>query len=104
MVMLNTVPAVCVMMLAKAKCVSEPANTLNVMGFPVPAASGPPDPVAVAVIVTEPATLPVTVSVATPAAAVLAPSPVTLPAPEDCVNVTLKVLSAPVVTVLPLAS
>ena len=81
-----------------------PAITLNAMGFPVPAAKAPPDPVAEAVIVTEPATLPVTVKVATPATAVLEPRPVTLPVPEVFPNVTLSVLSAPVEIVLPAVS
>jgi len=86
-----------------ANFVAVPMTTVKVMGFPVPAVNAPPEPVAVAVIVTDPGRFPVTVSVATPATAVLDPNPVTLPAPV-CAKVTLNVLSAPEVTVFPLAS
>ena len=67
------------------------------IGFPVPATR----PVADAVIVTEPARLPVTVRVATPATALLEPNPVRLPVPEVCAKVTLRVSE---VMVLPKAS
>jgi hypothetical protein len=87
-----------------ASFVAVPATTVKVMGFPVPAVNAPPEPVAVAVIVIDPGRFPVTVSVATPATAVLDPNPVTLPAPVVCAKVTLNVLSAPVVTVFPFAS
>ena len=88
-----------------ASFVALPATTLNVIGFPVPAANAPLEPVAEAVIVTGPTTLPVTVNVATPATAVLEPRPVTLPPPIFVLaNVTLSVLSAPVATVLPFVS
>jgi hypothetical protein len=103
--MLNAVPAICgLLIVEKAKCVTVPGFTVKVMGFPVPAVNAPPEPVAAAVIVTDPARFPVTVSVATPATAVLDPNPVTLPAPAVCAKVTLKVLSVPVVTVFPPAS
>ena len=59
-------------------------------------------PAAVASIVTEPASAPVIVLVATPAAAVALPVPVTVPAPDALANATTVVLSA--VTVLPAAS
>ena len=87
-----------------ARLLAAPVTTLNVIGFPVPAANAPPEPVADAAMVMEPAELPVTVNVAMPATAVLEPRPVTVPAPAVFANVTLSVLSAPVVTVLPLAS
>jgi len=87
-----------------ASFVAVPVTTVKVIGFPVPAVNAPLEPVAVAVIVTDPATFPVTVSVATPAAAVLDANPVTLPVPAVCAKVTLNVLSAPEVTVFPLAS
>jgi hypothetical protein len=87
-----------------ASFVAVPVTTVKVMGFPVPAVNAPPEPVAVAVIVTDPATFPVTVSVATPAAAVLDANPVTLPVPAVCAKVTLNVLSVPVVTVFPFTS
>ena len=64
----------------------------------VPAVS----PAAVASIVTEPASAPVIVLVATPLAAVAAPGPVTVPAPDCLAKVTTVELSA--VTVLPAAS
>ena len=83
---------------------AAPVTTLNVIGLPVPATNAPPEPVAEAVMVTEPAKLPVTVNVATPATAALEPRPVTVPAPAVFAKVTLNVLSAPAVTVLPLAS
>jgi len=56
------------------------------------------------VIVTDPAVAPVTVIVATPADALTEPRPVTLPVPVVFANVTLNVLSAPVVIVLPTLS
>ena len=59
-------------------------------------------PVAVASIVTEPASWPVTVLVATPATAVSLPVPLTVPAPEALPKATTVVLSE--VTVLPAAS
>ena len=59
-------------------------------------------PAAVASIVTEPASWPVIVLVATPATAVSLPVPVTVPAPEALAKATTVVLS--VVTVLPAAS
>ena len=86
---------------AKASLAAAPAITLNVIGFPAPAARAPVDAVPEAVMVTEPARLPVTVNVATPATALLEPSPVTVPVPEVLANVILIVLSAPVLTVLP---
>src|SRR5437773_7050697 len=52
----------------------------------------------------EPGAFPVTVRVATPADAVADPRPVTVPLPAVFANVTLKELSEPVVTVLPLTS
>ena len=79
-------------------------TTLNVMGFPAPANKAPPEPVAEAVIVIEPARLPVSVMVATPATAGLDPRPETVPAPPVFANDTLRALSAPAATVLPLAS
>ena len=59
-------------------------------------------PAAVASIVTEPTSAPVTVFVATPATAVSLPVPVTVPAPEALAKATTVVLSE--VTVLPAAS
>ena len=59
-------------------------------------------PAAVASIVIEPARAPVTVFVATPVAAVAAPGPVTVPAPDCLAKVTTVELSP--VTVLPAAS
>ena len=59
-------------------------------------------PAEVASIVTEPASAPVIVFVATPATAVSLPVPVTVPAPEALANATTVVLSE--VTVLPAAS
>ena len=59
-------------------------------------------PVAVASIVTEPASAPVTVLVATPPAAVALPVPVTVPAPEAWAKATTVELSE--VTVFPAAS
>ena len=59
-------------------------------------------PAEVASIVTEPASWPVIVLVATPATAVSLPVPVTVPAPEALANATTVVLSE--VTVLPAAS
>ena len=59
-------------------------------------------PAAVASIVTEPTSAPVTVLVATPLAAVAVPVPVTVPAPDCLEKVTTVVLSP--VTVLPAAS
>ena len=59
-------------------------------------------PAAVASIVTEPTSWPVIVLVATPAAAVALPVPVTVPAPDGLANATTVVLSE--VTVLPAAS
>ena len=59
-------------------------------------------PAEVASIVTEPTSWPVTVLVATPAAAVAFPVPVTVPAPEALAKATTVVLSE--VTVLPAAS
>src|SRR5205085_11681382 len=105
--MLNAVPAVCgLLIVANAKWSTVVlATTVNVIGFPVPAINAPPDPVAEAVIVTDPAVAPVTVIVATPADALTGPRPVTLPPPTFVfANVTLNVLSAPVVIVLPTLS
>ena len=76
------------------------ATTVNVIGFPVPAANAPLD----AVIVTEPAVVPVTVRFATPALALTDVRPDTLPVPPVFVKAMLKVLSAPVVMVLPTLS
>ncbi len=59
-------------------------------------------PPAVASIVTEPTSTPVTVFVATPLAAVALPVPLTVPAPDCFAKATTVVLSA--VTVLPAAS
>ena len=59
-------------------------------------------PAAVASIVTEPASAPVTVFVATPATAVSLPVPVTVPAPDALAKATTVELSE--VTVLPAAS
>ena len=59
-------------------------------------------PAAVASIVTEPTSWPVTVFVATPATAVSLPVPVTVPAPDALAKATTVVLSE--VTVLPAAS
>ena len=59
-------------------------------------------PAEVASIVTEPASAPVIVFVATPLAAVALPVPVTVPAPRACAKATTVVLSE--VTVLPAAS
>ena len=84
--------------------VAAPVTTLNVIGLPVPGVNAPPEPVAEAVIVIEPGTLPVTVSVATPLEAVADPRPITAPVPAVLENVTFRELSAPVVIVLPLAS
>jgi hypothetical protein len=53
---------------------------------------------------TVPARLPVTVSVATPAEAAMAASPLTLPLPLAWLNVKLSELSGPLVTVLPASS
>ena len=80
--MLNGVPAIWAGMApppeaSTLKWSSAPATTLKVMGLPPSAVK----PVDVAVTVTEPATPPVSVLVATPLAAVLEPVPVTLPAP-----------------------
>ena len=100
--MLNGVPAVCgLLIVANAKWSTVVlATTVNVIGFPVPAANEPPD----APIVTEPAVAPVTVMFAMPATALTEPTPVTLPVPVVFANVTLNVLSAPVVIVLPALS
>src|SRR6266446_7306465 len=87
-----------------ASLLAAPITTLNVIGLPVPATNAPADPVAEAVIVMEPGAFPVIVSVATPAEAVADPRPVIVPVPAVFANVTLSVLSAPVVTVLPLTS
>ena len=87
-----------------ASLLAAPATTLNAMGFPVPAAKAPPEPVAEAVMVTEPGWPPVTVRVATPATAMLEPRPVTVPVPDVLAKVTLRVLSGPLNTVLPFAS
>ena len=87
-----------------ASLLAAPATTLNVIGFPVPAANAPPSPVAEAVIVIEPGALPVTVNVAKPPEAVADPRPVTVPVPAVLENVTLRELSAPVVIILPLVS
>src|SRR5689334_2107509 len=64
------------------------AITVKVMGLPVPAASAPVEAVAEGVIVTGPPSLPVTVSVATPLAEGLEPSPVTLPVPAVFAKLT----------------
>ena len=74
------------------------------MGLPVPFARLPVEAVADAVIDTEPTKPPVTVKVATPPAALTEPRPVTVPVPDVLENVTLRVLSAPEVMVLPFAS
>src|SRR6266446_4851120 len=87
-----------------ASLLAAPITTLNVIGLPVPATNAPPEPVPDAVIVIEPGAFPVIVSVATPADAVADPRPVTVPVPALLANVTLRELSAPVVTVLPLTS
>ena len=79
-------------------------TTVNVIGLPVPVAKAPPDPVAEAVMVTEPAVVPVTVNVATPPVALTEVKPETLPAPLVFANATLKLLSGPVVIVLPAVS
>src|SRR5437016_5128687 len=104
--MLNAIPAVCgLLIVANAKWSTVVlAMTENVIGLPVPAVSAPPEPVPDAVIVTDPAVVPVTVSDATPATAFTEFRPVTVPLPAVFANVTLSVLSAPVVTVLPLTS
>jgi hypothetical protein len=60
--------------------------------------------VALARSVTEPATLPVTVSVATPPLAATAAKPVTEPVPLVWLKVMVAVLSIPLVTVFPSAS
>jgi hypothetical protein len=60
--------------------------------------------VAAAWVVTGPARLPVTVRVATPPLAVADPRPVTDPLPAVLLNVTLALLSAPLVTGFPAAS
>src|SRR2546430_13277566 len=100
--MLNGVPAVCgLLIVANAKWSTVVlATTVNVIGFPVPAANEPPD----APIVTEPAVAPETVMFATPPTALTEPTPVTLPVPVVFPNVTLNVLSAPVVIGLPALS
>src|SRR5437660_5864417 len=66
--MLNAIPDVCgLLIVANAKWSTVVlAMTENVIGLPVPAVSAPPEPVPDAVIVTDPAVVPVTVSVATP--------------------------------------
>ena len=83
---------------------AAPVTMLNVIGLPVPAANAPPEPVADAVIVIEPAWLPVTVSVATPADAVADPRPVTVPVPPVLAKIILSALSEPEVTRLLFAS
>src|SRR5437016_14286279 len=85
-----------------ASLLAGPVTTLNVIGLPVPAINAPPEPVADAVIVIEPGAVPVTVIVATPTEALTEVSSVTVPVPAVFANVTLSVLSEPVVTVLPL--
>src|SRR5437773_1888260 len=104
--MLNAIPDVCgLLIVANAKWSTVVlAMTENVIGLPVPAVSAPPEPVPDAVIVTEPAVVPVTVSDATPATAFTEFRPDTLPTPAVFANVTLNVLSEPVVIVLPLTS
>ena len=104
--MLNAVPPVCgLLIVANVKWSTVVlATTVNVIGLPVPWASAPPEPVADAAIVTEPAVVPVTVTLATPATALTDARPDTLPVPVVLSNVTLKVLSAPVVIVLPTLS
>ena len=103
---LNGVPAVWgLLIVANAKWSTVVlATTVNVIGFPVPVANAPPDPVAEAVIVTEPAVVPVTVRDATPAVAFTELRPDTLPVPAVLANATFSVLSAPVVMVLPTLS
>ena len=64
-----------------ASLLAAPITTLNVIGLPLPGVNAPADPVAEAVIVMEPGTLPVAASVATPADAVADPRPVTVPIP-----------------------
>ena len=76
-------------------CAAAPCRTVYVAVPPV-------RPVDVAERSTPPVSAFVTVLVAIPAAAVAVPSPVTLPAPPVCANVTTVELSA--VTVLPAAS
>src|SRR2546430_17201175 len=100
--MLNGIPAVCgLLIVANAKWSTVVlATTVNVIGFPVPAANEPPD----APIVTEPAVAPVTVMFSTPATALTQPAPVTLPAPLVFSDVTPYVLSAPVGIVFAAAS
>jgi len=105
--MLNAVPAVCgLLIVANAKWSTVVlATTVNVIGLPVPAVSAPPEPVPDAVIVTDPAVVPVTVSDATPATAFTEPSHYTLPPPTFVfAKLTLNVLSGPVVIVLPTLS
>src|SRR5262249_23522168 len=74
-----------------------------VIGLPDPAANGP-ETLADAPMVIEPGAAPVTVIVAMPPDAVLEPRPVTVPVPPVVAKVTLAVLPAPVVIVLPAAS
>ena len=103
---LNAVPAVCgLLIVANAKWSTVVlATTVNVIGLPVPAVKAPPEPVAEAVIVTDPAAVPVTVNDATPPMAFTEPSPDALPAPAVFANVTPNVLSVPVLIVLPTLS
>src|SRR2546428_9888314 len=69
--------------------------------FPPPPPSRPPVEAApAAVIVTGPASRPVTVFAATPAAAVAAPVPLTEPVPPVCAKLMLSALSTPVCWVL----
>src|SRR6266403_1358672 len=104
--MLNAIPAVCgLLIVSNAKWSTVVlATTVTVIGNPVPGANVPPGPVPDAVIVTEPAVVPVTVSDATPATAFTEFRPDTLPTPAVFANVTLKVLSRPVVIVFPTPS
>ena len=75
---------------------AAPGTTVNAPSVPVSAR------LQVASIVTEPASAPVIVLVATPLAAVALPVPLTVPVPDCLLKVMTVVLSA--VTVLPVAS
>ena len=79
-----------------------PATTVKLTG--VTCEIAPPEAVADAPIEIDPASAPVTVSIAMPPEAVTEVRPVTEPVPVVWPKVTLNELSLPVVTVLPLAS
>src|SRR2546428_584654 len=82
----------------------SPGITLNDSLSPLAVVMAPLEALADAFRVTGPATLPVTVVVATPKEAAAEPRPVTEPVPESWAKVTASKESAPESTALPAAS